>query len=99
LTAASTITESAAVATVSVEQFQTLPDKGQDDSILLILQSMQKTSNQPSYSSPMDIAATKKHGQQDTSSLVEQPDSKQLDSKATPNKSHPVADAGMTQSP
>jgi hypothetical protein len=92
-----TITASATVATVSVEQFQSLSDKY--DSILLILQSHQKSPNPLSNSSPMDITTNEKHGQRDASSLVEQPDPKRLDSKVTPNKSHPVVDAVMTQSP
>jgi hypothetical protein len=96
-TSTSTITASATVATVSVQQFQSLLDKY--DSILLILQSLQKSPNPLSNSSPMDITTNEKHGQRDASSLVEQPDSKRLDSKVTPNKSHPVADAVMTQSP
>jgi hypothetical protein len=93
----STITASAAVATISVEQFQSLSDKY--DSILVIHQSLQKSPNMPSNDSPMDITTNEKHGQRDASSLAEQPDSKRLDSKVTPNKSHPVADAIMTQSP
>jgi hypothetical protein len=96
-TSTSTITASAAVATVAVEQFQSLSDKY--DSILLILQSFQKSPNPLSNNSPMDITTNEKHGQRDASSLVEQQDSKRLDSKVTPNKSHPIADAVMTQSP
>jgi hypothetical protein len=96
-TSTSTITASAVVATVSVEQFQYLSNKY--DSILLILQSLQQSPNPLITNSPMDITTNEKHGQRDVSSLVEQPDSKRLDSKVTPNKSHPVADAVMNQSP
>jgi phosphoribosylformylglycinamidine (FGAM) synthase-like enzyme len=41
----------------------------------------------------MDITTTEKHGQQDASSLAVQPESKHVDLKQTPNKSHLVADA------
>jgi hypothetical protein len=80
-----------------VEQFNALSSKYDD--ILLILKSLQQEKNIPSNRSPMDITTTEKHGQQDASSLAVEPESKRVDSKQTPNKSHPVADANMHQSP
>jgi hypothetical protein len=91
-TTASTIT-----ASVSVEQFNDLSSKY--DHILMILKSLQTEKGTPSNRSPMDITTTEKHGQQDASSLAVEPGSKRVDSKQTPNKSHPVADAHMHQSP
>jgi hypothetical protein len=91
-TTTSTITNS-----VSMDQFNELSSKY--DNILLLLQSLQMQKDTSSNASYMDITTTAKHGQQDASSLADQPDSKRMDSKQTPNKSHPPADATMHQSP
>jgi hypothetical protein len=103
-TAVSTMTT-----TVTIDQFNDLASKY--DLLLSILQSIQSNQQQgiPVSSNTnmittsdtllMDITTTENHGQQDASGLAEQPGSKRLDSRATPNKSLLFAGADMDQSP